>query len=198
MNSEKVRAFTMVELLVVIAIIAITAGIAFPVFASVKKSAKVSTTLQNLKSLQMAAVIYQTDNSGNLSGTPEEMGLPLWDGTVHPFPQTNNYLQPWYAEMKSPFGSSKERDYNTFAIPSELDRLPVTWAQCTKSRGDACILYFDAFEPGKDSRTGWWISTVDHARKRMHGITLAGNIVTRENEGSPYSQVWWIPDFYKN
>jgi prepilin-type N-terminal cleavage/methylation domain-containing protein len=198
MRIQSSRAFTVVELLVVIAIIAIVAAITVPVVASVKKSAKVSTTLQNLKSLHAAAIMYQSDNSGASTGTPEEMGLPSWNGTVHPYPGTNAYLQPWYAQMKSPFGSTTERNYNTFAIPSKLDKLPVTWAQCTKTKADACILYFDVFEPGRDQRTGWWISSVDHVRKRMHGITLAGHIVDRDDSGSPYSQAWWIPNFYKN
>ncbi len=189
-------AFTLVELLVVVAILGIVAGIAVPVFARAKRSANVSATLQNLKSLHTAAMVYQSDHSGALVGPPEEMGLPPWEGTTHPYPNTNDYLQPWYAQMKSPFGSAKERDYATFAIPSELDGLPVTWSQCTRVRGDACILYYDGFEPGRDVRTGWWISSVDHVRKRLHGITLAGHLVSREGYGDPVNQAWWIPDFY--
>jgi prepilin-type N-terminal cleavage/methylation domain len=55
------RAFTLIELLVVIAIIAILAAILFPVFARAKTSAKVNTSLSNIKQLGLALHMYSTD-----------------------------------------------------------------------------------------------------------------------------------------
>jgi prepilin-type N-terminal cleavage/methylation domain-containing protein len=188
--------YTIVEVLVAIAIVAIVAAITVPVVSSAKKSAKASKTLRNLKSLHAGAMLYQADYQGAVEGTPEEMGLPTWEGTVFPYYGTKNYLQPWYADMKSPFGVPGSRDYRAFLIPGALDRLPVTWAQCTRAKRDACILYFDRYEPGFDARTGQWISDVNHVQRRLHGIALAGNIVTRDSTGNPHSQAWWIPNFY--
>jgi prepilin-type N-terminal cleavage/methylation domain-containing protein len=196
MRTTSIFGFTIVEVLVVIAIVAIVSAITVPIVSSAKKSAKTSKTLQNLKSLHTGAMLYQADYQGAVEGTPEEMGLPTWEGTVFPYYGTNKYLQPWYADMKSPFGVPGSRDYRAFLIPGALDQLTVTWSQCTKSKGDACIVYFDPFEPGKDPRTGWLISSVAHLRKRIHGIALAGNIVTRDSTGNPHSQAWWIPNFY--
>ncbi|MBC8066568.1 MAG: prepilin-type N-terminal cleavage/methylation domain-containing protein, partial [Chlorobia bacterium] len=59
MNSR--RAFTLIELLVVIAIIAILAAILFPVFAQAKMSAKVTSSLSNLKQLTTGNLMYATD-----------------------------------------------------------------------------------------------------------------------------------------
>lgn len=185
--------FTATELLVVIAIMAITMAIAFPVFARSKKTAKTTEMVQHLHSLQVAAAIYQSDENGATSGTQEEMALPSWWGTLRPYPRTNVYLAPWYAEMKSPFGTTTQRDYHTFALPAAVDNLPVPWSVCTRRTGDACVLYWDPHEPGQDPTDGSWLSTSPYARKRLHAVTLAGTLVAHEAYGDPYSQEWWMP-----
>jgi prepilin-type N-terminal cleavage/methylation domain-containing protein len=55
------KGFTLVEVLVVIAIIGIVAAILFPVFASAKKSTKLSTDLQSVRQLGVAVLIYGGD-----------------------------------------------------------------------------------------------------------------------------------------
>ncbi len=197
MRNRKARAFTLTEVMVVIAIIGVVAAITFPVVSSMKNSAKITQTLQNLKSLHAGAMLYQADYHGALAGTIEEMGLPDSFGTTRPLPYNGGYIKPWYAGIKSPFRSAPNNDYSTFMIPAKHDGLKPTWSECTKARGDACIMYWDRFEPGRDSYTGYWIVDVGHARKRLHGIALAGNIVTRDDKGDPYSQSWWIPNFYE-
>jgi prepilin-type N-terminal cleavage/methylation domain-containing protein len=62
MNSRRRLGFTLIELLVVIAIIAILAAILFPVFAQAKTAAKKIVTLNNLKQITLASVMYQGDN----------------------------------------------------------------------------------------------------------------------------------------
>ncbi|HLK17066.1 MAG TPA: prepilin-type N-terminal cleavage/methylation domain-containing protein [Fimbriimonadaceae bacterium] len=192
-GSARRSGFTMVETVTVISIIAIVAAITYPVVIKVKRSGRTAQTIQNMRSLQVGAILYQADYAGTLAGTPEAMGLPPMFGTVRPFPGSQAYLAAWYKEMKSPFGD-KGRDYNTFAIPSAVDRLPVPWAECTQSVGERCILYWDPFEPGRDPVSGAWVSTEDLDRKRLHGVALAGNLVTHEDIGSPHDQAWWIPD----
>lgn len=56
------RGFTLIELLVVIAIIAILAAILFPVFAQAKVAAKKAVTASNMKQINLAAQMYQSDN----------------------------------------------------------------------------------------------------------------------------------------
>ena len=55
-------AFTMIELLTVIAIIAILAGIIFPVAGTVRENARRSSTMSNLREIQMAVKQYHLDN----------------------------------------------------------------------------------------------------------------------------------------
>jgi len=55
------KAFTLIELLVVIAIIAILAAILFPVFAQAKTAAKKTTSISNLKQVELAEKMYQAD-----------------------------------------------------------------------------------------------------------------------------------------
>jgi prepilin-type N-terminal cleavage/methylation domain-containing protein/prepilin-type processing-associated H-X9-DG protein len=54
-------AFTLIELLVVIAIIAILAAILFPVFAQAKLAAKKTSSLSNLKQIDLSWLMYGND-----------------------------------------------------------------------------------------------------------------------------------------
>ncbi len=55
------RAFTLIELLVVTAIIAILSAILFPVFAQSKNAAKRTKSLNNMKQIGVASVLYLGD-----------------------------------------------------------------------------------------------------------------------------------------
>ncbi|MFK7910294.1 MAG: type II secretion system protein [Akkermansiaceae bacterium] len=60
----KLRGFTLVELLVSIAIIAVLAALAFTVFLKVRESGYQTTSLNNLKQLQLANETYSNENNG--------------------------------------------------------------------------------------------------------------------------------------
>ena len=64
--TPKTRAFTLIELLVVIAIIAILAAILFPVFAQAKEAAKKTQSLNNLKQIDLAWLMYIGDYDDTL------------------------------------------------------------------------------------------------------------------------------------
>jgi len=58
--------FTIVELLTCISIIAILGAILVPVLGSVRQSAKIASSISNLRQLGIAAVIYSSENNGDL------------------------------------------------------------------------------------------------------------------------------------
>lgn len=197
MSAKGSLGYTLTETLVALGIVSVVAAVTFPIVVSAKRSGKVAKTIQNLKNLHAGALIYQSENNGADVGTPEAMGLPLAEGTIVPYPNSLIYLKDWYRGMKSPFGEPGKDFYSTFLIPSKDDKLPFTWKRCTEAAGSKCIIYYDGFEPGKDPRTGWNLTFVDHVVKRLHGISLNESLVTHEGKGLPLSQAWWIPELQR-
>jgi len=66
---NKRAGFTLVELLVVIAIIAVLAGILFPVFAAVKRKARMVADTANLSQIAGSLSTYMLDHDGNAPPT---------------------------------------------------------------------------------------------------------------------------------
>ena len=74
--------FTLVEVLVVTAIIGLLAAILFPVFSSVRESARTASCASNLKQIGMAISLYVQDNNQRYPLIAQQDGL-TWVDTVH-------------------------------------------------------------------------------------------------------------------
>jgi prepilin-type N-terminal cleavage/methylation domain-containing protein len=70
--SVKKSGFTLIELLVVIAIIAILAAILMPVLRAARERAMSANCMSNKKQLQIAAIMYTTDNNDLLPFNPDQ------------------------------------------------------------------------------------------------------------------------------
>lgn len=90
MNARK-RAFTLIELLVVIAIIAILAAILFPVLAQARQAAKKTASLNNVKQLALANMMYAVDHDDTFPDqSPDANGFPWWTaGSENPCTNIN-------------------------------------------------------------------------------------------------------------
>ncbi|WP_309380315.1 type II secretion system protein [Cerasicoccus frondis] len=57
--------FSLIELITAVAIIAVLASLLIPVVGSVRKRAKISTNLSNLRMIQLANILYANDHNGS-------------------------------------------------------------------------------------------------------------------------------------
>lgn len=115
--------FTLVELLVVIAIIGIIGALLLPALSKAKSKALGAQCLNNMKQLQLAAIMYGNDNhdylpanvtvrnggdnlSGNPSANPPVAPGPNWvDGTYSSEPPWNSHI------VESPVGCATNPFY---------------------------------------------------------------------------------------
>jgi len=95
------RAFTLIELLVVIAIIAILAAILFPVFAQAKLAAKKTSSLSNVKQIDLANIMYMGDFDDNIPAFINGDPGPAWSPPYNPRADTWVYMvQPYIKSLQ--------------------------------------------------------------------------------------------------
>lgn len=91
------NAFTLIELLVVIAIIAILAAILFPVFAQAKAAAKGTTSLSNIRQINLGLAMYLTDAEDRYpigQYFPTSTTAIKWWDTVYPYIKSGKVGDP--------------------------------------------------------------------------------------------------------
>lgn len=101
------KGFTLIELLVVISIIAILAGIALPVFSTVKEKGNQTADLANGKQIGLALRLYSTDNNGRFpKNQPDANGQENVTATGVALANANaafRYLCPTYVSTEKTF-----------------------------------------------------------------------------------------------
>jgi len=85
--------FTLIELLVVITIIVILAALLLPALASAKRSAYGIVCLNNLKQIQLAWLMYASDNEDTLASNVSRVEGPGFQGRL-PWVESGDYDQP--------------------------------------------------------------------------------------------------------
>jgi prepilin-type N-terminal cleavage/methylation domain-containing protein/prepilin-type processing-associated H-X9-DG protein len=110
---SRTRAFTLIELLVVIAIIAILAAILFPVFAQAKVAAKKTSSVQNMRQIGMALLMYEAD--------ADDVAPPLYyfNGDTATLPSTQGFY--YWPVLLLPYTKSEK----VFLCPNDVDDDPV-------------------------------------------------------------------------
>ena len=181
---SRTRAITLIEMLCCFAIIAIVMGISYPVFKSAVFSAKISSAQQNLRQHFIAISLYQSDQGeSSHEGMPCEMGLPCLA-----VPDSLDYAaRNMPAKSKwSPCGIVKDDGIPTVWWLYYRPFDESTWLGSLRHVGVGTRLMYDIncdFQ-GTDAND-------NYAKHRAYAVTLAGNIITKINVGSPSSDKFW-------
>jgi prepilin-type N-terminal cleavage/methylation domain-containing protein/prepilin-type processing-associated H-X9-DG protein len=84
--------FTLIEILVVLGIVTLLAAILFPVFNSVRTSARTATCASNLRQISVAISLYVQDNTQRYPLIRQQMGCS-WVDTVYPYTKSTEVFK---------------------------------------------------------------------------------------------------------
>lgn len=118
------RGFTLVELLAVLAILSLIAGLLFPVFASVRRTALRTSCVANFKSAALGTLEYATDYDDRLLPSNHRPGLPPDAALDRTWPQL---LLPYVKDFRI-FDCPSEPNPMEFGGAFDPDLLPGDYA----------------------------------------------------------------------
>ncbi len=197
------KGFTLIELLVVIAIIAILAAILFPVLSRARVAAYKATSISNIKQLNIASMMYATDQDdyymprfrlgfGPTEGGGDPYPAMSWDHLIQPYMKNYNLIfvqMDTNTKFNTPFGTTR-RSYavaeNLFrgvqARPNLSPQYGFPWRNNMNLRSAISQAYVE--EPSST------ISFVERRQCSRDYTSSLGN--TAWNNGS----WWWCNDAY--
>ena len=120
LSKMNLRKFTLIELLVVIAIIAILAAILMPALSSARERGKVSTCVNNLKTLGVAYGSYVDDYNGFLvPSSPAVSSIPGWPSMLvyKKYLPSSNYAVP-----VTQLQTNTDRPAGVFLCPAAVEK----------------------------------------------------------------------------
>jgi len=177
--------FTLSEIIVVMGILIVLAGILFPVFVTAKSAAKEKVCWNNLHQIQLAIMMYRTNNDGDgVYGTASLMGLPPAGGmearlglppSVFHCQGAPNVLSPTAATYTILYGDRR----------GSLGRI-LSWEDYATSEGENAVIVADM---NHGDRSVPLLSPF--FVHRGIGVRLNGQVFTQSRTGNWSNPRWW-------
>lgn len=177
------RAFTLIELLVTISITVILVGLLTPVFGRVKEHVQIRVSLDRLRQLSIATLVYRQDwGNGSDYSSIEGVSLPPYGyvyGTYMGFGRDFFRSPCGYKESIEPNKNRISYGYFPTPFPVYLDHL--------KKREEGAMLFGD---PHCNAEGIPWLSRF--YAKRGLGVTIGGQLHNAFKNGDAGSPEWWV------
>jgi prepilin-type N-terminal cleavage/methylation domain-containing protein len=181
---NKRAGFTLIEILIVLAIVAMVAGLLFPVFATVRDKARMSSCASNLHQIHLALAQYASDNSGSLPPYPSQTTA---GGTIAPASSTCIEQSRELVDGLFPYTHSND----VWRCPSDSGSTAPYTSSCSDAvslvKGNATSYRYQGWD-WSDSQVGFSPTGLDYARGDASKRSLVEDDATCPNGGTQYGK----------